>query len=56
MSIGKSSSLPANISNMNTYLLKSEKKAKLQDGPAFSSPGPILLSVVATEVKVVVKS
>ena len=56
INIGKISSLPASISNIRIYLEKTEKDAKLPVGPTISRPGPILLSVAATEVKVVVKS
>ena len=56
ISSGKSSSLPASISNIITYLLSAEKPPKLQMGPTFESPGPTLLIVAATAVKLVVKS
>lgn len=56
MSNGKSSSLPANISIINTYLEKIEKCAKFCVGPTSERPGPMLLIVAATEVKFVVKS
>ena len=54
-SIGNISSLPISIHILKTYLDKSENKEKLPVGPTKSSPGPILLSVAATAVKLVVK-
>ena len=54
--MGKISKRPASISNINTYLEKTEKFAKLPVGPTISSPGPILFSVAATAVKLEVKS
>ena len=56
MSIGKSSSRPASISNINTYLEKFEKNEKFCEGPASDKPGPILLIVAATAVKLVTRS
>lgn len=56
ISSGKSSSLPASISNIITYLLSAEKPPKLQVGPTFESSGPTLLIVAANAVKLVVKS
>ena len=53
--MGKSSSLPANISKIRTNFVKGEKNAKLLVGPTSSSPGPILLIVAATAVKLVIK-
>ena len=54
--IGKISSLPANISNINTSFDKLENSKKFPVGPTFESPGPILLNVATTEVKQVSKS
>ena len=56
MSSGKSSSLPASMSNISTYLEKELKKPKFCVGPARARPGPILLSAVAAAVKVVTRS
>ncbi len=56
MSIGNSSRRPANISNISTYLLKFEKKPKFLVGPTIDRPGPMLLMVAATAVKLVVIS
>ena len=55
-SIGMISNLPANISNIITNFDKTEKSPKLPMGPTFPSPGPILLSVAATAVTLLVKS
>lgn len=56
ISIGNSSSLPASMSKIRTYLEKGEKKPKFSVGPTNSNPGPILLIHAATAVKFVVKS
>ena len=56
ISIGNSSSLPASISKIRTYLANGEKKLKFCVGPTNSRPGPILLIQAATAVKFVVKS
>ena len=56
MSSGNSSSLPASMSNISIYLEKLLKKPKLHVGPTRERPGPILLNVAATAVKLVVKS
>ena len=56
MSIGKSSSLPAIILNVNTSFEKIEKSAKLEVGPTCERPGPILLMVATTAVKLVIRS
>ena len=55
MSIGNNSKRPASISNISTYLEKSEKIEKFCVGPTSSKPGPILFNVAATAVKLVVK-
>ena len=54
--MGNISSLPANILNINTIFDISEKEEKFPVGPTTSNPGPILLSVANTAVKLVVKS
>ena len=56
ISNGKSSSLPANISTINTHLVNGFQNAKLPDGPTNSKPGPILFIVATIDVNVVVKS
>ena len=56
ISIGKISSLPASISNINTYLENVENIAKFPVGPTSSKPGPMLFRVAATAVKFVTKS
>ena len=56
ISIGKSSSLPASISNISTTLDNAEKSEKLLIGPTSLRPGPILFMVAATAVKVVTRS
>lgn len=56
ISIGNSSSLPASISNIKTIFEKILKSAKLQVGPTPPRPGPMLLSIATTPVKLVVKS
>ena len=52
-SMGKISSLPAIISKQKTYFDKSEKPAKFPVAPTASKPGPMLLIVAATAVKLV---
>ena len=54
--MGNSSSRPASISKISTHLLKSLKKLKLQVGPTWFRPGPMLLIVAATAVKLVTRS
>ena len=54
--IGKSSSLPANISKESIHLLKPLKIPKFDVGPTSARPGPILLRQEATEVNPVTKS
>lgn len=49
--MGISSSLPASISNINTYLENVPYTLKFFVGPTCSSPGPMLLIVAATAVK-----
>lgn len=44
------------MSNINIYLEKILKWTKLCVGPTMASPGPTLLIVAATAVKLVVKS
>lgn len=56
ISTGKSSSLPASISNIRTHLEKGLNRLKFWVGPTSSNPGPMLLKVAATAVKFVVKS
>lgn len=56
ISTGKSSSLPAIISKMNTHFDKIENVEKPPVGPTSPRPGPILLIVAATDVKVVTRS
>ena len=51
--MGYSSSLPASISNIRTYLDAREKWPKFAVGPTAERPGPMLLNVAATEVKIV---
>lgn len=53
---GKSSSLPASISNIRTHLENPVRIPKLQLGPTSDSPGPILFNVARTAEKFVVKS
>ena len=53
---GKISKRPAIIAKEKTHLEKSLNAAKLPFGPTAPSPGPMLLNVAATELKVVVKS
>ena len=53
MSTGKSSSRPTSISKVSTSLLKALKAAKFLAGPTPASPGPMLLIVAATAVKLV---
>ena len=55
ISIGNSSSLPANISNIKISFDGTEKNAKLPVGPTASSPGPILFMVAVTAVKLVTR-
>ena len=55
-SIGSSSRRPASISNIKVSFDTSEKNAKLHVGPTLLKPGPMLLSVASTAVKLVVKS
>ena len=55
-SMGKSSKRPANMSNISTYLEKSEKNPKFAEGPTRFKPGPILLMVAVTALKLVKKS
>ena len=52
---GKSSRRPASILKMSTSFDISEKKSKFDVGPTISSPGPTLLIVVATAVKLVTR-
>ena len=54
--MGKISSLPANISKINTSLLNQEKQEKLPVGPTNSRPGPMLFMAETTAVKLVVGS
>ena len=56
MSIGNSSSLPANILKHNSSFSAGLKNAKFCVGPIISSPGPILFIVEATTVKEVIRS
>ena len=56
MSNGKSSSLPASMSNIKTNLLSGEKRLKFCVGPTRFKPGPMLFMVVATAVKFVIRS
>lgn len=56
ISRGKSSNLPASISNMKTNFEKTEKFEKLPVGPTSARPGPMLLMVVSTAVKFVTRS
>lgn len=56
ISRGKSSNLPASISNMKTNFEKKEKFEKLPAGPTSARPGPMLLMVVSTAVKFVTRS
>ena len=56
MSMGISSSLPAIISKISTSFEGIEKKAKFSVGPTSERPGPILLIVAATAVKLVTAS
>ena len=55
ISIGKTSRRPISISRVKTIFDSTENEAKLPVGPTTSRPGPILLSVAATAVKLVVK-
>ena len=55
-SIGNNSKRPANISKIKTILEGIEKNAKLPAGPTLLSPGPTLLIVAATAVKLVTRS
>ena len=54
--MGKISSLPTIIIAVKTILDKGENIAKFPVGPTIPSPGPMLPSVAATAVKLVVKS
>ena len=54
--MGKISSLPIIIASVSTTLDKEEKQEKLQVGPTKEKPGPMLLKVAVTAVKLVVKS
>ena len=56
MRSGNISSLPASISKIKTRREPSENPPKFPVGPTTESPGPILLSVAKTAVKLVVKS
>ena len=51
--MGKISSLPASIAQDSTSLLKLLYWLKLQVGPTASRPGPMLLKVQRTAVKLV---
>ena len=51
ISTGNISKRPASISKMYTHLLKVDAAPKLQAGPYFARPGPILLKVPSTEEK-----
>ena len=53
---GNNSRRPASISKISVSLEKSEKNEKLHVGPTLFKPGPILLRVARTAVKLVVKS
>ena len=53
---GTISSLPISILSINTNFESDEKIEKLPIGPTSERPGPTLPSVVATEVKLVIKS
>ena len=54
--MGKSSSLPASISNISTHLDRGLNNAKFWVGPTNSRPGPILFNVAVTAVKFVIRS
>ena len=54
--MGKSSSLPASMSNISTILDIGEKNPKFAVGPTISSPGPMLFRQDATDVKFVIRS
>lgn len=54
--IGYISNLPANMSSISTIFDNTENCAKLPVGPTTLSPGPILLNVAATDVKLVTAS
>ena len=54
--MGNSSSLPASIPKLRNIFDKSVMSAKLNAGPTFPSPGPMLLNVAATALKAVRKS
>ena len=56
MSMGYSSRRPASISNMRIYLVTGCMILKLQVGPTLERPGPMLLKVQATDVKMVSRS
>ena len=56
MSMGKSSSLPASISNIITSFEGLLQKEKFLAGPTRFRPGPILLMVAAIAVKFVTRS
>lgn len=56
ISSGNNSSLPANISNIRTNFEKEVKQLKFCVGPTNSRPGPMLLIVAVTAVKLVTKS
>ena len=53
---GTISKRPQTMEKEKTSLEKSLKSAKLHLGPTEARPGPMLLKVAATELKVVVKS
>ena len=56
INIGKISSLPASIPKLRITFEKLFSSAKLNAGPTFPSPGPILLNVAATALNAVIKS
>ena len=53
---GNNSNRPANISNIKTNFAKGENKSKFRVGPTKFNPGPMLFKVVATAVKLVIRS
>ena len=53
---GKSSSRPASMSNIRTYLVNPVSPPKFLVGPTSERPGPILLRHDATAVKLVTRS
>ena len=53
--IGKISKRPANMSKIMTSFERSLNKEKFPDGPTMAKPGPILLIVANTALKLVSK-